>query len=141
MVPVDRANIKLTWRDGEKSPHGMERYYDAAVYMTSDNSLAVYCVILDSDSHSQKENLYTFHAPTSRWSLILDHPLWSGFAITVIDGQLTTVGGFVCEGFAVESMITNKLFSLSGEGSDKKWIEKFPSMPTKRYAVSTLCSY
>jgi hypothetical protein len=136
-VPVDRANIRLTWREGEKCPYGLERYYDAAVYMTSDNSLAVYCVI-DSDSHSEKENLYTYHARTSDWSLISDHPLWSGFAITVIDGQLTTVGGFVREGFPVESMNSDKLFSLSGEGSDKKWIEKFPPMPTKRYAVSTL---
>jgi serine/threonine protein kinase len=141
-VPVDRANIKLTWREGEKCPYGLERY-DDAVCMTSYNSasLAVYCVILKSDSPSQKQNLCTYHAPTSKWSLILDHPLWGGFAIAVIDGHLTTVGGYIrIRRLLVENTNTAKLFSLSGEGSNKKWIEKFPPMPTKRYGVSTLCT-
>ena len=90
--PVDQSSIKLIWRRGENAPCGMERYHDATVYMTLYNSMAVYCVILESDSYSQKQKLYTYHTQTSEWSLTLDHPLWSGFAITVIDGQLTTVG-------------------------------------------------
>jgi hypothetical protein len=141
--PVDRASIKLTWREGKKAPCDMERYHDAAVCMTSYNNMVVYCVIFKHNSYSQKQSLYTYHAPTSEWSLILDHPLWSGFAVTVIDGQLTTVGGVTYEGFPVRELeykITGKLFSLSREGSDQKWIEKFPPMPTKRFAVSTLCT-
>ena len=59
---------------------------------------------------------------------------WNGFAITVIDGILTTVGGYRDDG----KKDTNKLLSLTREG--RWWTEKFPPMPTKRYAVSALCT-
>ena len=52
----------------------------------------------------------------------------------MIDGILTTVGGYRDDG----KKDTNKLLSLTGEG--RWWSEKFPPMPTKRYAVSVLCT-
>ena len=54
--------------------------------------------------------------------------------ITVIHGLPTTIGGYG------DLKNTNKLFSLTGEGSDRRWTERFPPMPTKRYAVSALCT-
>ena len=59
----------------------------------------------------------------------------NAFTLTVIDDLLTTVGGYEYDG-----KNTNKLFSLTGEGSSRRWTEKFPPMPTKRYAVSALCT-
>ena len=77
--------------------------------------------------------VYIYHISSSSWSLAPYGP-YDGFTLAVIDGLLTTVGG--CEG----SENTNKLFSLTGEDSDRGWTEKFPPMPTKRYYVSVLCT-
>ena len=120
---VDRANIKLRWREGKKAPCEMGKFCDAVVH----NSI-VYC------KYNMSNNLYTYHIPSSSWSWIwINHPLKSGFAITVIDGLLTTVGGrqLKCDN-------SNKLFSLTGKGS--RWIEEFPPMPTERCCVSALCT-
>lgn len=48
--------------------------------------------------------------------------------------NLTTIGGLI------GSVNTNKLYSLIGEGSGRRWIEEFSPMPTKRYCVSALCT-
>ena len=72
--------------------------------------------------------------PSSSWSPIPDSPTKEGFTITVIDDQLITVGGYR-SGDDVKD--TNKLFSLTGEGSGRRWTEKFPPMLTKRWGVST----
>ena len=77
--------------------------------------------------------LYAYHIPSSSWSPVADCP-HKGFALAVIDGLLTAVGGYV------GSKNTNKLLSLTGEGSGRRWTEKFPPMPTKRYCVSALCT-
>ena len=79
--------------------------------------------------------IYTYHIPSSNWSLIPRCPFNDGFTITVIDGLLTTVGGFGPYGD-----VTNKLFSLTGEGSGRRWTEKFPPMPTKCFCVAALCT-
>ena len=36
-------------------------------------------------------------------------------------------------------MLTNKLFSLTGEGSGRRWTNEFPPMPTKRSNSTALC--
>ena len=79
----------------------------------------------------QTRNYYAYHIPSSCWSPIPDC-LHSGFALAVIDDLLTAVGGYV------GSKKTNKLMSLTGEGSGRRWTEKFPPMPTKRFVVSAL---
>ena len=65
------------------------------------------------------------------------HATKEGFTITVIDDQLITAGGYRSKDDVKD---TNKLFSLTGEGSGRRWTEKFPPMPTKRWGVSTLCT-
>ena len=111
---MDDANIKLRWREGKKAPCTMSRICDAIV----DNN-TVYCKY---DSNK----IYSYYTPTSNWSPILDCPA-KGFAITVIDGLLTTVGGYG-GGFDKN---TNQLLSLTGEGSGRRWTKRFPPMPTK----------
>ena len=39
-----------------------------------------------------------------------------------------------------KGLITNQLFSLTGEGSGQRWIEKFPPMSTKRWGITALCT-
>ena len=120
---VNRASIKLRWRKGEKAPCKMYGPCDAVV----DNN-TVYC------KYDLGNKLYVYDILSSNWSPIPGCPTYDGFAITVIDGLLTVVGGYG------GGKGTNKLFSLSGEGRGRRWIEKFPSMPTKRYGVSALCT-
>ena len=121
---VNIANIMLRWREGEKALCKMCRYCDAVI----DNSI-VYC-----GNHGD-HNIYAYHIPSSNWSTIPDCPHRDAFAIVVIDGVLTTVGGY-----GHDAKSTNKLFSLTGDGSPKKWTEKFPPMPTKRNSVAALCT-
>ena len=139
---VSVSNIEQRWRMREKAPCEMFRACDAVI----DNNL-VYC------KYEPTSKLYAYHIPSSSWSPIPDCPT-EGFTIAIIDGILTTVGGF---GDGAKKY-TNKLFSLIGkshslvprssstweqgyEGSGTRyWTEKFPAMPTKHYAVSTLCT-
>ena len=89
----------------------------------------VYC------RYDTNDKVYAYHIPSSSWSLTPDAP-YEGFALTVIDGLLTTVGGYGADGLKN----INKLFSLTGEGSGRSWTEKFPPMLHKHFHVSALCT-
>jgi hypothetical protein len=119
---VSRTDFKRWWREGEKAPCGMSRYSDAVVY----NGTVYY-------RYNPRNKVYAYHISSSSWSPTPDAPC-KGFVLAVIDGQLTTIGGYV------SGENTNKLFSLTGEGSGRKWTEIFPPMTTKRYCVSALCT-
>jgi hypothetical protein len=116
------TDFKLRWREGEKAPCEMVGCSNTVV----DNGTAVYY-------HYGVNKIYAYHIPSSSWSPIPVCPT-EAFFITVIDGLLTTVGGFK------GTTNTNKLYSLTGKGSGRRWTEKFPPMPTKRYNVSALCT-
>ena len=119
-----KGSFKLKWREGKKAPHEMGRYYDAIVHNNT-----VYCV------YDLNNKIYTYHIPSSNWSSLPDCPTKKAFAITVVHGLLTAIGGYGDDG-----KDTNKLFSLTGEGSGWRWTEEFPPMPTKRYSVAALCT-
>ena len=119
---VSRTDFKLRWREGGNAPCGMSRYSDAVVHKGT-----VYC-------RYDSLKVYTYHISSSSWSLTPDTP-YNGFALAVIDDLLTAVGGY-----GRDFKNTNKLLSLTGEGSGRRWTEKFPPMPTKRYDVSALCT-
>ena len=57
-------------------------------------------------------------------------------ALTVVNEQLTTVGG---SHDRLGKEPTNSLASLTGEGKDRKWVEHFPRMPTSRYLLAAVC--
>ena len=67
-----------------------------------------------------------------QWSRLPDNPNWA-FSLAVIDGLLTSVGGY-----DIRYVTTNTLLSLTGEGERKKWSEVFPPMPTPRYNTSCI---
>jgi hypothetical protein len=124
---VSRTDFKLRWREGEKAPCEMGRCSDTVVH-----SGTVYC------RYDLYDKVYAYHIPSSTWSLTTPDPPYAGFALAVIDDLLTAVGGY--RGARSDFRNTNKLLSLTGEGSGRRWTEKFPPMPTKRYNVSALCT-
>jgi N-acetylneuraminic acid mutarotase len=117
---VSRTDFKLRWREGEKALCEIIRCYDAVVHNGT-----VYC------KHDSNNKVYAYHISSSSWSLTPDSP-YNGFALAVIDGLLTAIGGYGRD----DLKITNKLFNLTGEGSGRRWTENIPPMPTKRYDVS-----
>ena len=121
---VSRTNFKLRWREGEKFPCEMSRCCDVVVHNGS-----AYFRVYDS-----RDKIYAYHISSSSWSLTPDTP-YNAFAVAVIDNLLTTVGGY-----GGDYRNTNKLLSLTGEGSGRRWTEKFPPMPTKRFSISALCT-
>ena len=115
-----RASIKLTWKEGEKAPHRMSLSYCAVVdgtnlYVRMSNQMCSYTI------------------STSSWSRLPDSPT-NSCPLVIINNLLTLVGG------KHSGTSTNQLFSLTGEGSGRKWTEEFPPMPTKRYYLTALCT-
>ena len=112
------ASIKLKWREGKRAPHGMFRCYDAVV---DGNTVYV------RDGVTVK--ICSYDATTDSWSQLPDCVKEDG-SIAVINGRLTTVGGYE----------SNELFSLTGEGSSRRWTKEYPPMPTKRRLTTSLCT-
>jgi hypothetical protein len=115
-----RIDFKLKWREGEKAPCEMVRYCDAVVHNGT-----VYC------RYDTNNKVYAYHISSSSWSLT-PNTLYKRFTLVIIDGLLTTVGGYG------GGKNTNKLLSLTGEGSGRRWTEIFPPMATKRFGVCVL---
>ena len=116
-----RASIKLTWREGKKAPCGMnELNYSATdgttLYVRQDN-----------------KSVYAYTISTSSWSQLPDSPTRNCPSV-IINNLLTLVGG------GHGGTTTNQLFSLTGEGRGRRWTEKFPPMPTKRWGSTALCA-
>ena len=112
------TSIKLRWREGTRAPGGMDRRFDAVVdgntvYVRTEGTV----------------NIYSYDVTSDSWSQLPDCVYESG-SITIINGWLTTVGG----------SHSNKLFSLTREGSGRRWTEKFPPMPTKRIGTTAVCT-
>jgi len=70
--------------------------------------------------------VYSCNSENQTWSS-LPQCSYAYFSLAVVNGLLTTIGGDT----------TNQLFSLTGE---RKWVEHFPPMPTKRYGAAAVCS-
>ena len=132
-ISVDQKDIgKMAWREGKKAPEGMFR--GAAVV---DGNTAY---IKPGNSHS----VYSYQniQGNEQWSRLADNPN-TGFSLAVIDGLLTSVGGYksnppslpVTDGLPTSVggnnssyVHTDTLLSLKvGE-----WSEVFPPMHTPR---------
>ena len=116
------TNIKLRWREGKRVPCKMNKWYDTVV---SGNTVYV--------RNKGKETIYSYDVISDTWSQLPDCVHGSG-SITIINGWLTTVGGY---SYPSDS---NELFSLTGEGSNRRWTTTFPPMPTKRQWTTALCT-
>ena len=117
-----RARIKMTWREGRKSPCKMRSFCNAVADGT---------VLYVRPGNQQ---VYAFTTSTSSWSELPDSPT-SECASVIVNNLLTFVGGYTGN-----FTITNQLFSLTREGSGRRWTKKFPPMPTKRCGSTALCT-
>ena len=112
---------KMSWREGKNAPVVMHRgaavVHANTVYFSPSVSFVV-----SGTSASQTVYSYQNILGKEQWSQLPDTPnRWFGLA--VIDGLLTSVGGYGP---------TNTLLSLTGEGERKQWSQIFPPMPTPR---------
>ena len=117
---------KMIWKEGVEAPFQLNN---------TDN------VIVESDGSSlyfrKSETEKTFYICTYTtspftWSQLPDSPTTHSSSV-IINNMLTVVGGHGHSG------TTNQLFSLTGSGNDRKWIEQFPRMPTRRSSSIVLC--
>ena len=102
--------IKLTWRQGQPAPERMGSYYGAAVVHGS------------TAYFSSHHNVYSYTVPENKWTE-LPECKYEYFAMALINGALTTIGGQDHQG-----AVTDTLLSLFGNS----WEEFHPPMPTKR---------
>ena len=110
--------LRLQWSEGKYSaPCKMSRRNDA---ITSG----------DTTYFNFENHVYAYS--DKKWLRLPDCP-YEGSSVAVINNVLTTIGGY--QG----SSVTNQLFSLTGEESNRKWSEEFPPMPTKRDFTNSLC--
>ena len=80
----------------------------------------------------EQRRFYLFDIIIDSWSQLPDC-VYVNCSVTVINGWLTTLGGYPCPYYS------NELFSLTREGSGRKWTKQFPPMPTKRIYTTSLC--
>ena len=117
VVPAVQRNItQLRWEEGKKAPETMSRGAAVAdgntVYISPYSSCEVYsCRVISGDQ---------------QWSTLASHQ-YRNFSLVLINGLLTSVGGYHTGGG-----FTNSLLSLTGEGEKRQWSEVFPAMPTPR---------
>ena len=111
--------MSLQWQTCSDAPEDMWRgsavSHDKMAYFNPRGSTAVYQFEED------------------QWTALPECPHYHS-ALTVVNEQLTTVGGSHGLGGP-----TNSLASLTGEGKDRKWVEHFPRMPTSRYLLAAVC--
>ena len=115
----------MTWQNGKKfkAPRALHISHCAAVH---GEALYVKC--------TKYGQIFTYTISTSSWSQHSGGPR-NYCSIIVINNLLTLVGG--CD---PSGALSNQLFSLTGEGSGRKWTEEFPPMPTKRALPISLCT-
>ena len=111
---VNKSSHENQWREGRFAPCTMVRDTDAVV-----NGSVAYFRPRDT------KQVHAFDSISESWTQLPDC-LYDHTTLTVVNGLLTTVGG------QVDNASTNQIFSLTGEGSGRKWSEIFPPMPTSR---------
>ena len=109
---------KMRWRKGKKAPEKMVRgavaVHQSTAYFRAWESHQIYSL-----QHSLEGE---------DWCQLRDNPNMNS-GLTVIDGLLTSVGGF-------SKRAVNTLLSLREEGGKSQWSEIYPPMPTPRTHVA-----
>ena len=77
-------------------------------------------------------SIWEFTHTCNQWIQLLEPPACR-FSLVSVENELTIVGGYV-ENLLGKYKDSNKLYSYT----DEKWVEKYPPMPTKRYACTAV---
>ena len=120
MATAQKNISMMKWRRGKNAPQTMSR--GAAVV----NGNTAYF----RPRHSFKVYSYQNILGKEQWSQLPINPN-ENCGLAVIDGLLTSVGGF-------NSYYTNTLLTLTGEGLQMEWSKIFPPMPTPRNLVACI---
>ena len=112
----------LRWQKESKAPEKMRRGSAA-----SDSNMAYF-------NSYKSSRVYSYDSDTRKWNRLPDTP-HTHFTLVVVQHIVTMVGGQLRSG-----EVTDSLLSLMGEGKNKKWLSRFPAMPTKRYFTAVVCS-
>lgn len=113
------------WKEGTCAPSNLLR--GSSVVCGS----VVYC------NTSSSKVIHAYDSETGEWSSLPDCPQ-QFFALAVVDGTLTAVGGF--RGLRPTGALQSFVAEEGGDGKTKKWKEILPPMPTKRGRVAALCA-
>ena len=108
--------IRLNWTQGREAPCKMSRSTDAVV----DGSVAYL-------RPSGTNQVHAYNSTTDTWSRLPDCRT-ERTTLAIVNGLLTAVSGYS----------SNKLFSLTGEGRDRKWTKVFPPMTKKRVLANAV---
>ena len=123
---VDRVgSFQLQWREGGRAP-----FEGRPGSVAVDGSVAYFN---PCSSGTCKFDIYSYE--TGTWSTLPRCGRWE-FAMAVINGLLTVIGGLR----SVRPLHCDSLVSLIGDGQERKWVEHFPPMPTKRAKPAVVCS-
>ena len=114
--------MELKWREGRKALRAMDRGPDAVVQGS---------VVYLRPAGSQQ--VHGYDSATNDWFQLPDCP-HRAFSLAAVDNLLTAIGGLQA------GECTNTLLSLTEEGRDKKWVEMFLPMPTKRSITCAVSS-
>lgn len=109
----DQDRLKLTWKEGKKSPQKMRRAVHSVV--ASD------CVYFRPWG---SRNIYQYDSTHYVWNQLPDC-LYEYSALAFVCNLLTSIGG------EKDGHCTDELLSLTWKSTDKEWVEKFPRMLTK----------
>ena len=116
----------LTWKTCKAAPHEMSR-----------GSTTV-CGNKAYIRLGGSRQVHSYNSDTEQWSALQECPNECS-TLTVINGLVTAVGGWLVDKHT--ETLTNTLLSLvASEGGKCKWVEHFPSMPTKRELTAVVCS-
>ena len=120
---VTRDSFTLRWREAKKEPCRMYRGSNGTVHGDMVYLRAAFT-----------QNIYAYNSTDETWDRLPECE--TGLcSLAVVNNLLTTIGGRDSGG-----KMTNQLFSLTGEGRSKTWIEVFQSMPTKRLSSVAVCT-
>lgn len=78
-------------------------------------------------------SVYSYSIQADKWEHLPDYPCMSP-GLTIVKDRLTGLGGVTKTGGPHQA--SNSLYSLV----DGIWVEMFPSMPTKQYSPTSVCS-
>ena len=121
-------NIKMIWKEEVEAPYQISNQDNTSAVVESDGTSLYF-----RRSKGYKEfYVCTYTTSPFTWSQLPDSPTTYSSSV-IVNNMLTVVGG------SCGRSITNQLFSLKGNGNDRKWTEHFPRMPTRRYNSIALC--
>ena len=124
VVETQKGLLNLTWRTSKAAPHGFRRG-SAAVHGNT--------VFFRPARAVDKSCVSLYNADAEEWSTLPQCPK-EYFTLTVVKGLVTAVGGMK------SGRHTNTLLSFVEEQWKRKWVKRFPHMPTQRALTAAVCS-